>query len=119
MDTFMLRNHNYKKYAAAVMFGFIDGDKDLLTDFVYQSGGIISFIFTHNEEDRKLSPSEIKEEILTDCFEDGIYEGTPGDEAIVALNSKYKDKYEPSGYIHQELGIIDCRSEDCITVVRL
>jgi hypothetical protein len=119
MDTFMLRNHNYEDYAAAVMFGLIDDNRELLTDFVYQEGGIISFTFTNNEEDRKLSPSKIKEEILTDSFEDGIYEGTPGDEAIVALNSKYKDKYEPSGYIHQELGVIDCRKKKCITVIKL
>ena len=98
---------------------FIDEEKELLTDFVYQSGGIISFTFNQNEEGIEFLPSEIKEEILTDCFEDGIYEGTPGDEAIVALNSKYKDKYEPSGYIHGELGVIDCRRKDCITVFKL
>ncbi len=119
IDTFMLRNHNYEAYAVAVMFGFIDDNRELLTDFVYQDGGIISFTFIQREEDIELSPSEIKEEILMDSFEDGIYEGTPGNEAIVALNSKYKDKYEPSGYIHGELGVIDCRKKECIKVVRL
>jgi hypothetical protein len=119
MDTFMLRNFNYEKYAVAVMFGFIDDERELLTDFVYQDDGIISFTFTQRKGDKKLTPSKIKEEILMDSFEDGIYEGTPGDEAIVALNSKYKDKYEPSGYIHQELGVIDCRRKECIKVIRL
>jgi hypothetical protein len=119
MDTFMLRNFNYEKYAVTVMFGLIDGERELLTDFVYQDGGIISFTFTQREGDKKLTPSEIKEEILMDSFEDGIYEGTPGNEAVVAVNFKYKDKFEPSGYIHGELGVIDCRKKKCITVVRL
>ena len=120
IDMFMLRNFNYEKYAAAVMFGFIDDERELLTDFIYQSGGIISFTFTHVEKDNeKLTSSKIKQEILTDSFEDSIYEGTPGEEAIVALNFKYKDKYEPSGYIHQELGVIDCRRKECIKVIRL
>ena len=101
------------------MFGLIDDERELLTDFVYQDGGIISFTFTQREGDKKLTPSEIKEEILMDSFEDGIYEGTPGNEAVVAVNFKYKDKFEPSGYIHGELGVIDCRKKKCITVVRL
>jgi hypothetical protein len=119
IDKFMLRNHNYEAYAVAVMFGFIDEERELLTDFVYQDGGIISFTFTHREEGKKLSPSKIKEEILMDSFEDGMYEGSPGKEAVVALNFKYKDKFEASGYIHGELGVIDCRKKKCIKVVKL
>jgi hypothetical protein len=120
IDTFMLRNFNYEDYAAAVMYGFIDEERELLTDFVYQDGGIISFTFTHvEEENEKLTPSKIKEEILMDSFEDGMYEGSPGNEGVVALNFKYKDKFEPSGYIHGELGVIDCRKKKCIKVVKL
>ena len=120
IDRFMLRNHNYEDYAVAVMFGLIDEKRELLSDFVYQDGGVISFTFTHiQEKGKKITPSKIKEEILMDSFEDGIYEGTPGNEAIVALNYKYKDKYEPSGYIHGELGVIDCRKKKYIKVVRL
>ena len=119
IDTFMLKNHNYEAYAAAVMYGFIDEERELLSDFVYQDGGIISFTFTHIEEDKKLTSSKIKEEILTDSFEDGIYEGSPGKEAVVALNIKYQDKFEASGYLHQELGVIDCRKKECITVFKL
>jgi hypothetical protein len=44
IDRFMLRNFNYKKYAVAVMFGFIDGERELLSDFVYQRPFFLFFL---------------------------------------------------------------------------
>ena len=112
VDKFMKYDDNYINFIESVMTWY-DSDEDLfeyIKDFEYE-GDKISFTL-HSTE--KLEEDEIKHEILTQSFEDGMYEASPGSEGVIALNQKDETTFE-----HIELGLIDCRDENCIRVKRI
>jgi hypothetical protein len=126
IDEFMKRDYNYETFGASVM-GYYEQTEEYLgqspfSDFEYEDGGVISFIFSYKvtPSDKKApTPDIIKKSILNDSFEDGMYEAQPGSEAVVAANYKCKDDFGYGGYHHKELGLIDCRDEDRIDIVRI
>ena len=112
VDKFMKYDDNYINFIESVMTWY-DSDEDLfeyIKDFEYE-GDKISFTL-HSTE--KLEEDEIKHEILTQSFEDGMYEASPGSEGVIALNQKDETTSE-----HIELGLIDCRDENCVRVKRI
>jgi hypothetical protein len=112
IDKFMKYNDNYIGFIESVMTWY-DSDEDLfeyIKDFEY-TGDKISFTL-HSKE--KLDEDDIKREILRQSFEDGMYESPPGSEGVIALNQKDETTFE-----HIELGLIDCRDENCVRVKRI
>ena len=126
IDEFMKKDYNYQTFGESVM-GYYEQTEEYLgqrpfSDFKYEDGGVISFTFSYKvtpSDKKSPSPERIKKNILYDSFEDGMYEADPGSEAVVASNYKCKDSFGYGGYRHKELGLIDCRDEDCIDIVRI
>jgi hypothetical protein len=121
IDKHLLYNDNYKKYAKSVFFEYDNEDSPFLTDFEYLGNGSFSFIFHYNpsihyepSQRTKLTPKKMIDRIRYDSFEDGMYESLPGSEAVVAYAEKMTDSM---GVIHNEFGLIDCRSKGCIEIV--
>ena len=96
-------------YAENVIYGGII-DMDLIDlEASYQDGGKIIFSFNLDGY-RSKTLEEIKYDIIHQSFEDGMYEADPGSESVVPVRT-YKE-----GRKSDELGLIDCRRDDCVQV---
>ena len=123
LDNFMkdtpfwgVKGSRYFHYAESVMYGSIS-DVDLIDLQVsYQDGGKIKFSF-NLDGCRLKTLEEIKDDILYQSFEDGMYETDPGGEAVVPTREMYGESGSEEGVKDfKELGLIDCRHKDCIKV---
>lgn len=99
-----------KRYIDFVKFLYVCSYGDNLKNIKYHASGRITFEISEN---RKMqfneTVEEVRDNILTDSFEDSFYEGQPGSTLV------YPSKNLPN----YEIGLIDCRHPDCIDVVEL
>lgn len=107
-----VKGSRYIHFAESIMYGMIN-DVDLIDLQVsYQNEGKLTFSF-NLEGCRLKTLEEIKDDILHQSFEDGMYETEPGGEAVVPTRNMHG---EPDDEDFEELGLIDCRRKDCIEV---
>ena len=93
-------------------------------DIEYKDNGIMEFSILL-ERERKIE--DMKKDILTEDFENGMYEGPIGNECNVPTRQKYPVKYyNPEAIIqfhysmeYLELGKIDCRAGHCIYIQKI
>jgi hypothetical protein len=103
-----VKGSRYIHFVESVMYGKVNDIDAIDLQISYQNEGKLNFSFNLDGYIFK-NLEDIKNDILYQSFEDGMYETEPGGEAVVPTRNLYEENY-------QELGLIDCRHKDCIKV---
>lgn len=124
VDAFMRANYQgvprYRKFALAVMTSMIETGDAEIADYTYADGGKLSFTVNYKcLLSAKPTSEQIADDIIGSSFEDSLYEGAPGNEAIVPTKHKYGVVGGFTGDVfntYHVRGYIDCREALQVTI---
>jgi hypothetical protein len=124
VDAFMRANYQglprYKLFALAVMTSMIETGDAEIADYTYADGGKLSFTLNYKcLPSAKPTAEQIADDIIGSSFEDTLYEGAPGNEAIVPTKHKYGVVGGFTGDVfdtYHVLGYIDCREASQVAI---
>ena len=93
----------------------------------YHDGGKLSYELDATDPKGNLrfpTAKSVKEHILDNSFEDGLFEGNPGELAVYPTRNQYIHSYTYEGInytskYYDELGVIDCRKRSSIVVKKV
>jgi hypothetical protein len=120
LDTYMKKGSKYKTYLADI-YSYGEYGK-MPTKIKYSDGGILRYELDGKAKDfmgNLVFPTteSIKEDIMSNSFEDGMYEAPPPSHGVYPTKKKYEYSFNgktKSNY--EELGVIDCRNRATIKV---
>lgn len=111
LDVYMRKNKRYEQYLEA-MYAY-GNYNEMPTDIKYSNGGKLSYTLRSKylylrDTIKYNSKKEIKQDILEDSFEDGLFSGMPGTAGVY-----------PTRKTNEELGVIDCRKSKNIVITQI
>jgi len=123
IDAYMRKNRKYRDYVFNIYeeASYVSKNANILPKKIkYESGGRLSF------EIPKLpmffTAQKVKDYILYNDFEDGMFEAMPGNGPVWPSKYEKEDRYFTSEHTYKyfkyfpELGVIDCRKKSSIVV---
>ena len=124
LDAYMREGTKYKRFLEDMYLYGEYGKKP--SKIKYSDGGKLSYELNGDVKDFKgivIFPTaeSIKDDIMNNSFEDGMYGAEPPSHAVYPTKKKYEyTSYNGKKYVnYEELGVIDCRNEKTIRVKKV